>query len=68
MVTSEPDLTRYDLFNSDECFVTGTGAEIIGAVKIDGRVIGDGKPGPVTRRLIAQYQALTKSSGEPIYK
>jgi branched-chain amino acid aminotransferase len=66
--TSEPDLTRYDLFNADECFVTGTGAEIIGAVKIDGRVIGDGKPGPVTRQLIAQYQALTKSTGVPIYK
>jgi len=64
---SEPNLTRYDLFNADECFLTGTGAEIIAAVKIDGRVIGNGKPGAVTRRLVGQYQALTKSSGEPIY-
>ena len=67
MAVSEPNLTRYDLFNADECFLTGTGAEIIAAVKIDGRVIGNGKPGPVTGRLIGQYQALTKSSGEPIY-
>jgi branched-chain amino acid aminotransferase len=67
MAASEPNLTRYDLFNADECFLTGTGAEIIAAVKIDGRMIGNGKPGPVTGRLVAQYQALTKSSGEPIY-
>jgi branched-chain amino acid aminotransferase len=68
MTVSEPNMTRYDLFNADECFLTGTGAEIIAAVKIDGRVIGDGKPGPVTDRLIAQYRALTASTGEPIYK
>lgn len=65
---SEPNLTRYDLFNADECFLTGTGAEIVAVVKIDGRVIGTGKPGPVTEKLIAQYRALTKVSGEPIYE
>src|SRR5262245_15812201 len=43
---SEPNLTRYDLFNADECFLTGTGAEIVPVVKIDGRVIGRGRPGP----------------------
>jgi len=63
---SEPDLTRYDLFNADECFLTGTGAELIPVVKIDGRVIGTGKPGPITRRLEEDYHALTKVSGEPI--
>jgi branched-chain amino acid aminotransferase len=63
---SEPNLTRYDLFNADECFLTGTGAELIPVVKIDGRVIGTGKPGPVTRRLEEDYHALTKVSGEPI--
>jgi branched-chain amino acid aminotransferase len=68
ITVSEPNLTRYDLFNADECFLTGTGAEIIAAVNIDGRVIGDGKPGPVTARLIRQYRALTESTGEPIYK
>ena len=64
---SEPNLTRYDLFNADECFVTGTGAELVPVVKIDGRVIGTGKPGPVTEDLVARYHALTKLSGEPIY-
>jgi branched-chain amino acid aminotransferase len=63
----EPNLTRYDLFNADECFLTGTGAEVVPVVKIDGRVVGTGKPGPVTESLVAQYHALTKASGEPIY-
>ncbi len=63
---AEPNLTRYDLFNADECFLSGTGAEIIPVTKIDGRVIGDGKPGLVTRKLENQYHALTNGSGEPI--
>jgi branched-chain amino acid aminotransferase len=63
---SEPNLTRYDLFIADECFLTGTGAEIMPVVKIDGRVIGTGKPGKVTRSLVEKYHALTNSSGEPI--
>jgi len=66
MRVSEPNLTRYDLFNADECFLTGTGAEIVPVVKIDGRIIGSGKPGPLTRDLTARYHALTKVSGEPI--
>lgn len=65
---SEPNLTRYDLFNADECFLTGTGAEIVPVVKIDGRVIGAGKPGPITRKLEEEYRSLTKESGEPIYR
>jgi branched-chain amino acid aminotransferase len=64
----EPNLTRYDLFNADECFLTGTGAEIVPVVKIDGRVIGTGKPGALTRKLETDYHALTKVSGEPIYR
>ncbi len=63
----EPNLTRYDMFNADECFLTGTAAEIVPVVKIDGRVIGAGKPGPLTAKLEACYRALTKVSGEPIY-
>lgn len=63
---SEPNLTRYDVFNADECFLTGTGAELIPVVKVDGRLIGSGKPGPVTKRLVDAYHALTKVSGEPI--
>jgi branched-chain amino acid aminotransferase len=63
---SEPNLARYDLFNADECFLTGTGAEIVPVVKIDGRIIGSGKPGALTRKLVEDYRALTKVSGEPI--
>ena len=64
---SEPNLTRYDLFNADECFLTGTGAELIPVVKIDGRVVGTGKPGSATKSLVKRYHALTQVSGEPIY-
>lgn len=67
LAVSEPNLTRYDLFNAGECFLTGTGAEIIPVVKIDGRVIGSGKPGPATQKLVQQFRELTKVSGEPIY-
>lgn len=68
MKACEVNLTRYDLFNADECFLTGTGAEMMPVVKLDGRVIGTGKPGAVTQKLVAQYHSLTKSSGEPIYE
>jgi len=68
LAVSEPDVTRYDLFNADECFLTGTGAEIIAVVKIDGRIIGNGRPGPVTGRLIKRYHELTKATGEPIFE
>ena len=67
MEVGEPNLTRYDLFNAEECFLTGTGAELVPVIKIDGRVIGNGRPGPITRQLVSQYHALTKTSGEPIY-
>ena len=66
ITVSEPNLTRYDLYIADECFLTGTGAEIIPVTKIDGRVVGSGKPGSVTRSLVTKYHALTQSSGEPI--
>ena len=66
MKVGEPNLTRYDLYNADECFLTGTGAEIMPVIKIDGRVIGTGKPGRTTRKLVESYRALTDTSGEPI--
>ena len=67
ITVSDPNLTRYDLYIADECFLTGTGAEIIPVTKIDGRVIGNGKPGPTTRSLVTKYHALTQTSGEPIF-
>ncbi len=56
-------LTRHDLFNAEEVFLTGTAAEIVPVVKIDGRVIGSGTPGPVTKALQQRFRALTKTQG-----
>ena len=63
----EPMMTRYDIFTADECFLTGTAAEVIPAVKLDTRPIGDGKPGPITQRLIGRFRELTATTGTPIY-
>ena len=63
---TEPNLTRYDLYNADEVFITGTAAEVVPVVKIDGRQIGTGKPGKLTKNLIKAYQNLTNSTGEAI--
>ncbi|MBN1395199.1 MAG: branched-chain-amino-acid transaminase [Pirellulales bacterium] len=57
----EIPLTKYDAYVADECFLTGSAAEVIAVVKIDGRVIGDGKPGPMTRELKARFVKLTQS-------
>jgi branched-chain amino acid aminotransferase len=54
-------LNRYDLYTADEAFFTGTASEIVGIRQLDGRVIGTGKSGPVTRDLRARYQALVRS-------
>ena len=51
----EKNLTRFDLYVCDEFFLTGTAAEVIGIVDIDGRNIGDGKPGPITRLLRKKF-------------
>jgi len=56
-------LTRHDLFNADEVFLTGTAAEIVPVVKIDGRTIGDGKPGKHTKQLQQAFHQLTKTDG-----
>jgi branched-chain amino acid aminotransferase len=52
----ETSMTQYDLYTADECFLSGTGAELMSAIKIDGRIIGSGKPGPVTRKIMALFQ------------
>jgi branched-chain amino acid aminotransferase len=54
-------LTRHDLFNADELFLTGTAAEIVPVVKLDGRAIGTGKPGTVTQSLREAFHKLTQS-------
>ena len=64
---TEADITRHDVFIADECFLTGTAAEIIPVIKADGRPIGNGKPGPITARMIARFRELTRESGTEIY-
>ncbi len=56
IASRETALTRYDLYTADECFMTGTGAEIMPVTKIDGRVVGNGNPGPATKRLIEGFK------------
>lgn len=54
-------LVRHDIFIADECFLTGTAAEVIAVVSLDGRTIGTGKPGPVTNDLLQRFRKLTQS-------
>lgn len=57
----EAPMERHDIFIADECFLTGTAAEVIAVVSLDGRTIGTGQPGPVTRDLLARFRQLTQS-------
>lgn len=60
---SEVDMTLYDLYTASECFLTGTAAEVVPVTKVDGRVIGNGKPGPVTKKLLSMFRELTREVG-----
>ena len=59
--SEETTLAPYDLYTADECFLTGTGAEIVHVVKIDGRVIGSGVPGKVTKMLVENFKKYALS-------
>jgi branched-chain amino acid aminotransferase len=59
-LVQETALTRHDVYSADECFLTGTAAEVVPVVKCDGRPIGNGKPGPITRRLRDQFHELVR--------
>ena len=61
--TADKHLTRHELYTADECFLTGTAAEIVPVIKVDGRVIGSGKPGPITVDLIKAFRQLTDVDG-----
>ena len=63
----EANIGLYDLYSADEIFVTGTAAEIAPITYIDGRVVGDGKPGELTKRLMEEFKKLTETEGVPIY-
>jgi branched-chain amino acid aminotransferase len=64
----ETALTRYDVYVADECFLTGTAAEVIPVVEVDGRKIGDGKPGVYSKQLKEAYHKYAMENGTPIYK
>lgn len=53
-------MTRHDIFTADECFLTGTAAEVIAVTSLDGRQIGTGKPGPITEKLLELFRKLTR--------
>lgn len=59
--------TRHDIYIADECFLTGTAAEVIPVVKLDQRVIGNGEVGRVTQKLIAEFRHFANNFGTPIY-
>ncbi len=63
---SEINLGLFDIYTADEVFVTGTAAEIAPVTKVDGRSIGDGKPGKITKKLMAEFKELTRKEGTPI--
>jgi branched-chain amino acid aminotransferase len=62
MEVRETPLTKHDVYVAEECFLTGSAAEVVPVVKVDARTIGDGKPGPITRDLMARFHKLTKES------
>jgi branched-chain amino acid aminotransferase len=62
----ERNMGYFDLYTADEVFVTGTAAEVAPIVTIDGRTIGTGRPGPVTRQLVSAFKTATEQSGTPI--
>ena len=64
---AEKVFTLLSVYGCDECFLTGTGAEVIPVVAADNRTLGDGRPGPVTKQLIAAFRQLVQSEGTEIY-
>jgi len=62
----EANITRHDIFTAEECFLTGTAAEVIAAVMLDRRVIGTGKPGVLTQKLVEKFKVLANSTGTPV--
>jgi branched-chain amino acid aminotransferase len=63
----EGRLTRFDVYTADECFLSGTGAEVIAMTEADGRKIADGKPGRITLMLQQAFQALARNEGDPLW-
>jgi branched-chain amino acid aminotransferase len=66
MEVQETVMTRYEIWTADEAFLTGTAAEVIAVVELDKRLIGDGTPGPITRKLIEAYRDFVNNNGTPV--
>jgi branched-chain amino acid aminotransferase len=64
--TEEGNYGLHDLYNADEVFLTGTGAEIMPVISVDGRTVGNGKPGPVTRQLLEAFKKRRVQDGVPV--
>jgi branched-chain amino acid aminotransferase len=65
---AEQVITLHDIYTADECFLTGTGAELGPVVEVDGRAVGTGKPGPVTMKILAAFRELAAREGTPVYE
>jgi len=63
MPTEEGNYGLHDLYNADEVFLTGTGAEIMPVISVDGRIVGNGKPGPLTKKLLSEFQKVRSRDG-----
>ncbi|MEN3941881.1 branched-chain-amino-acid transaminase [Prosthecobacter sp. SYSU 5D2] len=66
LTVHEVTMSRHEIYTADECFLTGTAAEVIPAVQYDRRLIGDGKPGKVTAEVIKNFKVLANSTGTPV--
>jgi len=64
----EDCFTLHDIYNADEMFLCGTGAELIPVIEVDGRTVGDGTPGPIFRKILEHFRVYANSHGEPIYE
>ena len=62
----ETNITRYDVWNADECFLTGTAAEVIPVIEVDARTIGTGKPGPLTAKILTEFRKKASKEGTMI--
>ncbi|MFQ5722378.1 MAG: branched-chain-amino-acid transaminase [Candidatus Aminicenantales bacterium] len=64
----EKEFTLFNVYSADECFLSGTAAEVVPVREVDGRLIGNGKPGLITKKLLTAFQEYAKTHGTPIYK
>jgi branched-chain amino acid aminotransferase len=68
LLVKEDLFTPYQIYTGDEVFLTGTAAEVVPVTEVDGRTIGEGKPGKTTLKLMKEFQELTRETGVPIYE